>query len=102
MTVKLENAELTAAQKQLLQRTGQRVIDLLGRTLLTKAETNDLRFILMVLCSVLAHYLAGLRDDEVLKHVYDQFGGQLMRITKLNQAAGSAAEVEIVDAGKLQ
>jgi hypothetical protein len=76
---------MTPERQAILQTTGQAVIDLIG----TEGEKHDLVLneIIVMLISVVAHYLAGIPDFDVREHVYARFGAALS--THIEQLANS-------------
>lgn len=61
---------------------------------------GDLQFVVDILVSVTAHYLAGIGDENIRNTVYEQFGEGLRNGIAANLEAGRGAPIHVFDTTK--
>lgn len=88
---------MTPEQHAKLQQVGQDVVDLISGEM-KQAGFVDLNLALNVLCAAVAHYMAGIDDDEVRRTVFNRFGTELA--TMIDAVRGHGLHAQVIVKGK--
>jgi hypothetical protein len=93
------SVEATFEQRKAMHEIGQKVVDMLGDELDAKG-LDDLHWLISILVSVSAHYIAGISDENIRNEVYSQFCDGLRDSIAAHVEAGKGAPIHVFDTTK--